>query len=212
MSGARREAPSLGTPGDLTGFPVWHVLRGAVLHRVTDAGRGPWWFASDGGGRFDLDAPRGTCYLADDAVVALLEVLGAAASAPVLAASLFDDRVVWSVALPEQCDAADTTTRRARALRRHRRAGDDRDVPPASRAWAAAFAGAGLGGVRYRARHDPGGGRCLALFGAAGERRRWRRGRSTPVAGALLTRLRDEAGVVLVGGRPHDDELDPPVD
>ena len=203
----RRDTPSLGEPGDLRGFPVWHVLRGATAHRVTDAGHGPWWFSSEGG-RFDLDAPRGTCYLADDPLVALLEVLGPAASAPVLLAPVLDGRVLWTVALPEQVDAADTTARRARsygitaelaATTPYRR----------SRAWAAAFAAIGLGGVRYRARHDPAGGRCLAVFGAAGERRRWRRGRSVPVAGGeLVARLRDEAGIAVVDRPPHDDELD----
>jgi hypothetical protein len=33
------------------------------------------------------------------------------------------------------------------------------------------------------------------LFGAAGERTRWRRGRSSPIAGDLVERLRTEAGV-----------------
>jgi hypothetical protein len=63
--------------------------------------------------------------------------------------------------------------------------------------WAAAFAAAGHDGIRFRARHDPGGGRALALFGAAGERTRWRRGRSSPIAGELLERLRTEAGVTV---------------
>src|SRR5690606_5570920 len=71
-----REQPSLGPPPDpeaLRDFPVWHVHAGTVLCRVTAAEHGPWWFSSTGEGRFDLVPPRGTCYLADDEVAALLE-------------------------------------------------------------------------------------------------------------------------------------------
>ena len=201
-----RAAPSLGEPGALDGFPVWHVLRGTAFYRVTAEGNGPWWFASDGGGRFDLPAPRGTCYLADDPLVALLEVLGALASAPVIEPGVLDGRSVWTLEMPDQCDAADTTTRRARGF------GITAELAATARyavtqRWAAAFAGAGFGGVRYRARHDPAGGRCLALFGAAGERRRWRRGRPAPVGDDLLERLRREAGVVVAPGRPSLDAL-----
>ena len=60
--------------------------------------------------------------------------------------------------------------------------------------WAAAFAAAGHEGVRYRVRHDPAGGRALALFGAAGERR-WPRGRQQDVGARLLARLAEEAGI-----------------
>jgi hypothetical protein len=203
-----RQEPSVAAapPADLHAFPVWHVLRGTVLHRVTDAGRGPWWFASDGEGRFDLPPPRGTCYLADDPLVALLEALGPAGSAPVLAASVLDGRVVWSVALPDQCDAADLTARGARRFGVTAELAASTPYPTAQR-WAAALAAAGYDGLRYRARHDPAGGRCLALFGAAGERRRWRRGRPAPVAATLAGRLRDEAGIVVEAARPSERAL-----
>lgn len=179
-----RTQPSLREAADVAGFPTWHSPRGSVFHRVTREGRGPWWFSNDRAGRFDLGAPRGTCYLADDALVALLEVLGAAASSPVIDPGLLAGRVVWTVELPEQCDAADLTARSASAL-----------------------AAAGFGGVRYRARHDPAGGRCLALFGAAGERRRWKRGRPAPVAPSLVDRLRTEAGVAVEADEPSERRL-----
>ena len=60
--------------------------------------------------------------------------------------------------------------------------------------WAAAFAAARYEGVRYRVRHDPSGGRALALFGAAGERR-WPRGRRQDVGEQLLARLAQETGI-----------------
>lgn len=201
-----RTQPSLREPANVTGFPTWYSLRGSIFHRVTREGRGPWWFSNDRAGRFDLAAPRGTCYLADDALVALLEVLGAAASSPVIDPGLLDGRVVWSVELPEQCDAADLTARAAR------RFGVTAEVSTTTafaltQRWASALAAAGFGGVRYRARHDPAGGRCLALFGAAGERRRWRRGRPAPVATSLGDRLRLEAGVAVEPDEPSERRL-----
>ena len=111
-----REVSSLGDPpDDLDGFPVWHVHAGTVLHRVTRRDVGPWWFSSSGG-RFDLPPPRGTCYLADDEVVAVLESFGGLVPGPTVAAADVARRVVWDLPLPTQCDAADATVRGARRL------------------------------------------------------------------------------------------------
>ncbi len=188
-----RQVPSLGPPPEpeqLVGFPVWHVLAGTVLCRVTTEGFGPWWFSSDAEGRFDLVPPRGTCYLADDEIGAILEVLGpVTVVSPAWAGRLR----MWHLGLPHQCRAADTTVRAARGFGVTAELADmvPYDMP---QRWAAAFAAAGHQGVRYRVRHDPGGSRALALFGAAGERR-WPQGRSQQVAGSLLTRLAAETGV-----------------
>ena len=188
-----RQTPSIGPPPppeDLAEFPVWHVHAGTVVCRVTTSGLGPWWFSSDGSGRFDLVPPRGTCYLADDEVGALLEVLGPL----VVVSSTWAGRLsLWQLGLPRQCSAADTTVRASRAF------GVTAELASMTpyalpQQWAAAFAAAGHQGVRYRARHDPGGSRALALFGAAGERR-WPQGRRQPVSGRLLARLAAEAGV-----------------
>lgn len=205
-----REQPSLGPPPDpeaLRDFPVWHVHAGTVLCRVTAAEHGPWWFSSTGEGRFDLVPPRGTCYLADDEVAALLEVLG-----PVTVVSPTWARRLrlWHLELPTQCSAADTTVREARGF------GVTAEIATivpyqTPQAWAAALAAAGHQGIRYRVRHDPGGARALALFGAAGERTRWRRGRNQPIAGRLLARLAHETGVA-VAPIPHVDDLGPLLD
>jgi RES domain-containing protein len=188
-----RQRPSIGPPpesDDLVGFPVWHVYAGTVLCRVTTSGFGPWWFSSDARGRFDLPPPRGTCYLADDEVAALLEVLGpVTVVSPRWAARLS----MWHLGLPQQCSAADTTVRAARGF------GVTAELASMTpyavpQQWASAFAAAGHEGVRYRVRHDPAGSRALALFGAAGERR-WPRGRRQQVGEQLLRRLAGEAGV-----------------
>jgi hypothetical protein len=169
---------------------VWHVHAGTVLCRVTTSGLGPWWFSSDAHGRFDLAPPRGTCYLADDEVTALLEVLGPVmVVSPRWAARLS----VWHLGLPRQCSAADTTVRMSRGFGV---TAELASITPYAlpQAWAAAFAAAGHEGVRYRVRHDPSGSRALALFGAAGERR-WPRGRHQDVGEQLLARLTEETGV-----------------
>lgn len=191
-----RQQVALGPPppaDDLAGFPAWHVHAGTTLFRVTTSGHGPWWFSSDGAGRFDLTPPRGTCYLADDELGALLEVLG-----PVLvvAPSWAKRFSLWQLSLPDQCRAADTTVRSARGF------GVTAELATTTpyalpQVWAAAFATAGYEGVRYRVRHDPGGSRALALFGAAGERRRWLRGRRQPVDDGMLARLAAETGLRL---------------
>ena len=190
---AARQTPSIGpppAPDDLAGFPVWHVHAGTVLCRVTTSGLGPWWFSSNAQGRFDLVPPRGTCYLADDEVGALLEVLGPVhVVSPAWAGRLS----MWHLGLPRQCSAADTTVRGARGFGV---TSELASVTPYAlpQRWAAAFAAAGHQGVRYRIRHDPGGSRALALFGAAGERR-WPRGRRQQVGATLLDRLAAETGI-----------------
>jgi RES domain len=189
-----RQAPSIGAPPapeQLKAFPVWHVHAGTVLCRVTTTGLGPWWFSSDAQGRFDLEPPRGTCYLADDEIGALLEVLG-----PIVVVNPGWARrlSLWHLPLREQCSAADTTVRAARGFGVTAELASITPYELPQR-WAAAFAAAGHDGVRYRVRHDPGGSRALALFGAAGERRRWPRGRSRPVDDDLLDRLAAETGI-----------------
>ena len=188
-----RQQPSIGPPPPveaLAGFPVWHVHAGTVLCRVTSSSLGPWWFSSDASGRFDLAPPRGTCYLADDEVGALLEVLG-----PVLVVSpVWAGRLsMWHLGLPAQCSAADTTVRAARGFGVTAELASITPYELPQR-WAAAFAATGHQGVRYRIRHDPAGTRALALFGAAGERR-WPRGRRQQIGSALLSRLSGETGI-----------------
>jgi RES domain len=178
-------------PTDLKGFPVWHVHSGTTLFRVTSSGHGPWWFSSDGAGRFDLAPPRGTCYLADDEMGALLEVLGPVA---VVSADWAKRFSIWLLGLPDQTSAADTTVRAARGfgVTAELATMTPYDMP---QRWASAFAAAGYQGVRYRVRHDPGGSRALALFGLAGERRRWPRGRRRDVDDDVLDRLADATGL-----------------
>lgn len=74
-----RDVPHLTAPPPpehLAGFPRRTYPAGRSLFRAHLIERDPWWFASSGEGRFDLAAPHGTCYVAEDPVLTLLEVWG----------------------------------------------------------------------------------------------------------------------------------------
>ncbi len=151
----------------LDAFPTHTATVRAPLHRAHHRDLGPWWFSSTGG-RFDLPAPRGTCYLADDPLVALRErigvVLGGAGQVP---ASLLEETVVSRLHLSRPHRVADLTARRATRFGATREL--ETMVPYAvPQAWARAFAAAGHEGVRYGPRFSTGAVTSLAVFGEAG--------------------------------------------
>jgi hypothetical protein len=152
----------------LDGFPTRRLTPSDALRRAHTAANGPWWFGSDGDGRFDVPRPRGTCYLASSAVVALRERLGVVLGArPVVPASLLDDVVVSTLHLPEDREVADIESQDAT------RFGVTREletmVPYAvPQAWARAFDAAGVGGVAYGPRFTTGEAASCGIFGPAG--------------------------------------------
>ena len=157
-------------PDDLEGFPTTTVGTPIDLFRCHRADLGPWWFGNDGGGRFDLAAPRGTCYLALDAESAVRErlgpVLGGRSAVP---ESALEDAVLSRLHPPTKWTVADLQSRRAAAY------GVTRElevmVPYAvPQAWAAGFDSAGHDGVRYGPRFTPGEASSVAAFGAEGSR------------------------------------------
>ena len=157
-------------PGDLAGFPAFPVVPATVLYRAHGAGLGPWWFGNDGGGRFDLPAPHGTCYTALDADSAVRERLG-----PVIGGrnsmpeSALVDTVVSRLHVPAPVDAADLQERGAAAFGVTREL--ETMVPYAvPQAWARALHAAGWGGVAYGPRFTPGPSTAVALFGDHGVR------------------------------------------
>lgn len=170
MESSGRQRTSLQGPpedlGSLKRFPRRRLTEGTVLYRVTRRAHGPWWFSS-GGGRFDLEQPRGTCYLALDDLSALLEVIGP--DLRFVGADFLASRVLHRLSLPEPRTLADFTSRRARGLgltaEIHTTTPYDLPVE-----WAKAMDALGLGGILYMPRHDPSAeGRSVALFGTAGE-------------------------------------------
>lgn len=152
----------------LAGFPAYRLSAETVAYRAHHVARGPWWFGSDGAGRFDLPAPRGTCYLATSAVVALRERLGAVlGGSPYVAASLLEDVVVSRLRVPATRRLANLLAARASdyGVTRELETMTPYDVP---QAWARAFDDEGLQGVRYGPRFTTGAAASVALFEAAG--------------------------------------------
>lgn len=156
-------------PGlDLSGFPADPIADDELLFRAHGAGNGPWWFTNAGEGRFDLPAPRGTCYAADAIAVALRERFGrqyvGGGAAP---ARLVDDTKVTEIIPPvgrganlEHEDVANyPVTGELSNLK-------DYEI---SRAWAAAFDASGFDAIHYRGRLSHAYGvACWALFDDAG--------------------------------------------
>ncbi len=197
----RRQAVSLGwppqNPGELEGFPRRTLALDLPLWRVVREGRGPWWFASSGFGRFDLPEPRGTCYLAGDEVSALLEAVGPERMGGGISTRFFRRRRIRRLQVPDARSLADLTSRRCAGygitLEIHTVVPYDR-----TRAWAEALHRAGAEGLLYSARHDPAGGEAVALFDQAGERKSWPRGPEQPIEPGLIERLKDECGVAVI--------------
>lgn len=161
-------------PSVLAALPRFR-LAGLVLHRVyRHDRRSPWWFASaptdpDDGGRFDLPAPRGTCYLGTTVAAAVLEALQDLGGGLLPEAELRARRAA-RVAVPHGAPpAAHLTARtsRARGVTAALWAGDDRAL---TQQWAAALARGGWLALRCGLQHDPTGHlRGVALFDDAGE-------------------------------------------
>ncbi len=154
---------TLGEPGDLAGFPA--VAPPKHMTRVCLAARDTWWFSADGSGRFDLVAPRGTCYLATDAYAAIREAarLGPVSSLWVQA------RELREVEPPDPSARLAATTRQAAGrygITTELTTTVPYDLP---RRWAAAFHAHRFDGIRHELRHDqrarPSG---IALFGPIG--------------------------------------------
>lgn len=185
----------LGAPGELDGFPAFTPDARSALWRIHRRDRSPWWFASEGLGRFDLARPRGTCYLAEDPLGAFVEVFRAPGGV--------GPRELAAVGLarlrpPRGLRLADTTVARARRFGVTLELSSTPDYT-LTRAWARALADAGFDGVRHRLRHDPSGALLgVALFGAAGEAPwRWT---SRTIPDDVLTEARRRFGILVLPG------------
>lgn len=148
---------------------------GRSLHRAFRAGRrSPWWFASAPadpieGGRFDLPAPDGTCYLATSAAGAVLEAFQDFGRG-VLPLSELGVRARAEVVAPAHSPrAAQLTAARARAVGVTQAlwAGSDRAL---TQRWAVALRRAGWLALWHGTQHDPTGrSRSVTLFDTAGD-------------------------------------------
>jgi len=172
------ESPALVEPTrPLEAFPAVELPAGRQVARSHSVAFAPWWFASaptSGGGRFDLAAPLGTCYVADTIEAAVRERLrDAIMTAGIVSPRLADAFAVSLFATPRAYHCAHI------GLSRAARFGVTRELASLtpshyhlSRTWAAAFQQAGFEAIRYGARFTPGPANAWALFGAAGARER----------------------------------------
>lgn len=161
MSKPTRASSALRPVGSLTGYPR---TRARATVRAHDVSWDPWWFASDPGepelgGRFDLPAPEGTCYVAANPSVAVRERLGK----EVLHGWVTDD-ALWHATAVSTLDPADrpeadgrlANAKSSRAADFHTSELNDATPYATTREYARAFRAIGMTGVRYRARFSTG--------------------------------------------------------
>ena len=174
-------------------FPSRTVGTDQALYRVVRSGRLPWWFGSTMGGRFDLALPNGTCYVAQEALAALLEDIG---PGPVTH-EFVGSRRLRKLFVPQPWRVANACARRASQYGVTAEIGTilPYDLPQACARW---LEQAGFGGIAYWLRHDPARSRGYAFFGKAGGRPRWRRGRERAIAGSMMKRLQREHGIEIL--------------
>ncbi|NHC13710.1 RES family NAD+ phosphorylase [Motilibacter deserti] len=170
-------------------FRIWRARDPETGERRT-----PWFFSSlptPSPGRFDLQRPEGTCYFADRAYAAWLEVFRGCGL--VDRVDVDSRRLLTATRTGSPPRLADLRSPGSRpyGVTADLVGGDDYALP---HRWAAGLRRAGFDGVSGTIRHDPTHeARNVALFGPAGPRHRvagWQ-GSSTPLARSirLLTEL-----------------------
>ena len=193
-------------PSSLSSFPRRVLTKANVLFRVGRRGKAPWWFSSDHG-RFDLPPPRGTCYLTTQPLTALIETLpsGDGDAIGAIDRTHFAGRVLHRLRLPGRRRLAHIAARKAAAF------GVTNELATMlpydrPRRWALAFAAHGLDGVWYRSRADLGpSARNVALFGPAGEAKRWAKGSASDIDDALIDRFATTFGITVLDRFSEDD-------
>lgn len=152
----------------------------------------PWWFCHDLKSRFDLPAPEGTCYLAEDSLGSFLEVV---TNLTLVAAADVERRRVSVLHVPRTLRLADCTDEASRGFGCTGEIHTTVDYDLTQR-WARAFADAGFAGIRYPVRHDPAQRRIgIALFGEAGEARDWPDSTTEEIDDDLLLDVADRFGI-----------------
>jgi len=132
----------------------------------------PWWFSSNGSGRFDLPGPHGTCYLASGAEAAVRERWGEEFLAlGYVPRGLAEETKVSELRVPKGGRLADLCAGDAAhfGVTREINTTDRYDI---TQAWANALGplGSGLLGLRYQPRLSTDSRSwALGLFGDAGE-------------------------------------------
>jgi len=181
-------------PADLAGFPAIILPARRVLYRIHRGDRLPWWFSSDGSGRFDLPEPRGSCYLTEEPLGAFVEVFR---DTMIVSQLVVEARRLSRPRVARRVRVADCTSRRARSF------GVTAGIHSSpeyrvTQAWASAFTAYGFDGIRYLVSHDP-AQRCvgIALFGRSGAVR-GRAASTVAIPEDLIRTAADEFGILVV--------------
>lgn len=167
-----RQTTALGQPGDrdLSGLPPAPLSTRDVAYRAHHKDLSPWWYASDDAGRFNLEEPLGTCYLANSSACAVREVAGESLiELGFIPADFAASRVVSTLAIPARHKCADLTHSNAanHGITREINTCTPYRIP---RLWAAAIHRYGFDGIRYLPRFSTGVNDVgFALFGNSGQ-------------------------------------------
>jgi len=156
---------------DLAAFPAKLIPAKRVVYRQHASKHSPWYFASGDRGRFNLDEPSGTLYLATTPKAAALELVGPDAAANgYINASVVNGRLISKLRTPVAIRAACLTSPNALNWRIvvHELISMPTYIIP--RAWARAFAVAGFAGLWVPLRFSDPKPRGIALFGKSGTR------------------------------------------
>ncbi|MGQ0670240.1 MAG: RES family NAD+ phosphorylase [Actinomycetota bacterium] len=166
----RRRRSLTEPPSELRWFPGRRLTPRRTLWRIHLNDRCPWWFCSDLECRFDLQAPQGTCYVAEDPLGSFVEVFTDVA---LVAEEDVERRRLSALHVPRTLRLADCTHEASRGFGCTGEIHTTIDYDLTQR-WARAFAAASFDGIRYFVRHDPAQRRVgIALFGDAGEAGGW---------------------------------------
>lgn len=200
------EAP--GAAHELRAFPLQVLSAGSELWRVhldrnlDGSVRSPWFFGSKG--RWGLDEPNGTCYLAFDAMTAICEAR--IRGQRHLSSDELDGYVIRTLSLPSDVMAADLTDAAAAGFGVSRAFCSDGSYDR-TRAWAKAFYVADFRGIVYWPNFNVASDALsVAMFGSAGARDWSVGGKERLDDPAWRARIEARFGVKIVG-YPDDDEL-----
>lgn len=178
-------------PASLGDFPRRSLHRTTDLLRIHPNGLGPWWFSSDGHGRFDLAPPEGTCYAALSRLGAFVEVFR---GFTVIDAADVAARALSRLRAPRDIVLADCTSPKAQRFGVTAQIHSGADYL-ATQGWAAALRTAGFDGVRYFCGQDPSQREVgVALFGTAGEAG-WPVLETTPITEEVLRAVERRFGI-----------------
>ena len=188
----------------LKGFPITVIEAGTDLWRVHRVVHGPWFFGQSG--RFGLDAPYGSCYVAMDPMSAISETV--VRGLTILHEHDLNDRCIHQLSLLHRVIVANLKDSAAAGFGVTRNFGTEEPYDR-TREWARAFFRMNLEGIHYWPRYDlVDGSASVALFGTAGERKSWRRGRCSSLsAKQWRQRIQNDLGVTILG-LPRDADLD----